>query len=192
MMIKNYFMKKILFVLLIAVSGNFFSQQTIVDEPEFVGECLLIKDNQATLLEKNLTQNRTVASTGLILTGIGKVRQQVQIDGCCASVKISNSDDVRFIIRNIDNQSDPLSIIKILKFEVKKNYRRAELASFSTLGSAKSNNLDYVSFVGKKYGTSSYILKLENLTVGEYGITIMNPNSLDQKQTVISTFSVTN
>ena len=51
-MIKNYFMKKILFVLLIAVSGNFFSQQTIVDEPEFVGECLLIKDNQATLLEK--------------------------------------------------------------------------------------------------------------------------------------------
>jgi hypothetical protein len=49
-----------------------------------------------------------------------------------------------------------------------------------------------VSFVGKKYGTSSYILKLENLTVGEYGITIMNPNSLDQKQTVISTFSVTN
>ncbi len=74
LIIKNYFMKKILFVLLIAVSGNFFSQQTIVDEPEFVGECLLIKDNQATLLEKNLTQNRTVASTGLILTGIGKVR----------------------------------------------------------------------------------------------------------------------
>ena len=35
---------KILFVLLIAVSGNFFSQQTIVDEPEFVGECLLIKE----------------------------------------------------------------------------------------------------------------------------------------------------
>lgn len=163
-----------------------------VAEPEFIGECLLIKNDQAAVpLEKQLAQNRTVASTGLILSGIGKVRSQLQIDGFTSSTKVGAADDVKIIIRNIDNMTDPMSIIKIFKFEVKKKYRRAELASISSFGSGKSNNLDYILFSGKKFGTSSYILKLSNpLSPGEYGITISNPNALDEKQTVVSSFSV--
>ena len=83
-----------------------------------------------------------------------------------------------------------LSIIKIFKFEQKKKYRRAELSSISSLGSSKSNNLDYIPFTGKKFATSSYVLKINNLEPGEYGITILNPNALDQKQTVVASFSV--
>lgn len=165
----------------------------IIEEPEFIGECILIRsDNTVTPLEKQLSQERTAASTGLILTGIGKVRQQIQIDGCCANVTFKKNEDVTIIARNTDNASDPLSVIKIFKFESKKKYRRADLASVSSLGSAKSNNLEYISFSGKKYGESSYSLKLSNITPGEYAVIIVNPNALDQKQTVVSTFAVTN
>ncbi|WP_313387094.1 hypothetical protein [Chishuiella sp.] len=184
-------MNKILLSACLLVASFVNAQE--VSEPEFVGETILLKiDNTTTPLEKELTQNRTVASTGLLLSGIGKVRSQVQIEGCCAEVKIGKNDDVKFIIRAVDNNTDPLSIIKVFKFEQKKKYRRAEMSATSNFGSSKSNNLDYISFSGKKYGESSYLIKLNSseLEPGEYGITISNPNSLDQKQTVISTFAV--
>ena len=185
-------MKKKLFSLLaVAVFAASGWAQT-AEEPEFIGETVLVKaDNSVVPLEKQLTQNRTVASTGLILSGIGKVRQQIQLDGCCANVKIGKNDDVKFIVRSVDNNTDPLSIIRVFKMEQKKKYRRAEIGAVSSLGSAKSNNMEYVSFTGKKYGTSSYIIKLASLQPGEYGITISNPNTLDEKQTVVSTFAVT-
>jgi hypothetical protein len=170
-------------------SINMIAQE--IQEPEFVGETILVKsDNSSTPLEKHLTQNRTVASTGLILTGIGKVRNQIQIDGCCSSTIVDKNSEFKLIVRNIDNNTDPLSIVKIFKFEKKSKYRRAEVSAASSLGSSKSNNLEYVPFTGKKYATSSYVLKLNNLQSGEYGITILNPNALDQKQTVVSTFTV--
>lgn len=184
-------MKKLLFLAALIASTFTFAQE--VTEPEFVGETILLNtDNTITPLEKQLTQNRTVASTGLLLSGIGKVRTQIQIEGCCASVKINKNDDVKFIIRAVDNNTDPLSIIKVFKLEQKKKFRRAELSSVSSLGSAKSNNMDYISFSGKKFGTNSYLIKLNasELEPGEYGITISNPNSLDEKQTVVSTFAV--
>lgn len=163
-----------------------------IEEPEFVGESILVKaDNTATPLEKQLSQSRTVASTGLILSGIGKVRQQIQIEGCCANVKFGKNEDVKFIIRNVDNNSDPLSIIRVFKFELKKKFRRAEMASVNNFGATKTNNLDYITFTGKKYGTSSYIIKLSAMEPGEYGIIVSNPNALDEKQTVVSTFAVT-
>lgn len=184
-------LKKLFSIIAFAIAITSVNAQTI-EEPEFVGESIIVKsDNTVIPLEKQLSTGRTVASTGLILTGIGKVRQQIQINGCCSNVVISKNDDVSVIVRNIDNNSDPLSIIKVFKFEKKSKYRRAEIASISSLGSAKTNNLNYVSFTGKKFGTSSYMLKLSNLTPGEYGITVSNPNALDEKQTVVAAFAVT-
>ena len=53
-----------------------------IKEPEFAGETILVKaDNSVTRLEKHLAQSRRVASTGLLLTGIGKYREQIQIEG---------------------------------------------------------------------------------------------------------------
>lgn len=163
-----------------------------VEEPEFVGESVIVKsDNSAIPLEKQVSTGRTVASTGLILTGIGKVRHQIQINGCCSNVTIPKNEKFSIVVRNRDNQSDPLSIIKVFRFEKKPKYRRAEVSSVSSFGAAKSNNLDFITFTGKKYGTSSYILKLQDLTPGEYGITVSNPNAVDEKQTVVAAFAVT-
>lgn len=184
--------KKLMSLLAITLLAYNVNAQSI-KEPEFAGETILVKaDNSVTRLEKHLAQSRRVASTGLLLTGIGKYREQIQIEGCCANIKFSKNDDVYFIIRNVDNATDPLAVIKIFKFEPKKNFRRAELNSVSSLGgTAKGNNLEYVPFSGEKYGTSSYLVKLSVAKPGEYGIIVLNPNNLDQKQTVVSSFAIT-
>lgn len=185
-------MKATLLSLALAFTLCAHAQTENIPEPEFIGECVIIKaDNSVTKLEKQLATNRSVASTGLILTGIGKARKQIQIDGCCANVNFSKNDDVKFIVRNVDNLSDPLAVIQVFKFEKKKKYRRAELASQHSFGTQKTNNLDYVSFSGKKHGESSYLIKLDRIEPGEYAIVVTNPNALDEKQTVVSTFAVT-
>jgi hypothetical protein len=184
-------MKKLFTSLFVVALFSFNMNAQEIAEPEFIGEVILIKsDKSSTPLEKTISQGRSAASTGLILTGIGKLRSQLQIDGCCANTKIKSNEEVSFIIKGVDNATDPLSIVKIFKFEQKKKYRRAEVASVNSFGSARNNNLSYVSFTGKKYGTSSYLLKVSSLQPGEYGITISNPNALDEKQTVVSTFAV--
>lgn len=102
-------MKKILISLFVvsALTINVKAQDIL--EPEFVGETILVNpNNTSTPLEKHLTQNRTVASTGLILSGIGKMRSQLQIDGCCANVKVNKNDEVKLIVRNIDNLTETL------------------------------------------------------------------------------------
>lgn len=183
-------MKKLLLPFaFILLNVNAFAQN--VEEPEFVGEAIYLKNDDSFVnLEKSLTQKRTVASTGLMMTGIGKVRQQIQIDGCCSKTLIKKNEDVKFIIRNIDNNTDPMAVIQVFKLEQKKKYRRAELSAISSLGSSKSNNLEYVSFVGKKYGQSSYLIKLSVSEPGEYGIIVSNPNTLNETQTVVSTFTI--
>ena len=182
-------------ILLTSLAISFFAlnlNAQEVDEPEFIGESLLLRsDNTTVLLEKELTQGRTVASTGLVITGIGKVRSQIQINGCCAGVKVSKDEDIKIIIRGVDNMTDPISIIKVFKFDSRRKFRRAELSSAHIFGSYKNNNLDYVRFTGTKFGTSSYLLEFSDLEPGEYGITISNPNNIDEKQIVISTFAVT-
>ncbi|QTV05267.1 hypothetical protein [Faecalibacter bovis] len=184
-------MKKLLFTLALAMGTSMTVSAQDIVEPEFVGEVLLVKaDKTSELLEKSTSQNREVASTGLMITGIGKIRRQIQIDGCCAGIKFKKNEDVQFIVKNIDNNTDPMAIIQIFKFEPKKKVRRAEIASINSFGSAKSNNLTYVPFKGKKYGTSSYIITLSKKEVGEYGIVVNNPNSLDEKATIVSSFAI--
>ena len=99
-------------------------------------------------------------------------------------------DDIRFIVKAVDNATDPISIINIFRFETNKKKRLAELASVSTFGSVKSNKLERLRFSAEKYGEKSYLLTLIDKPAGEYGITVSNPNSLDEKGTIVSTFAI--
>lgn len=182
-------MKKTILTIAIALlSISSYSQK----ELEFIGDAAILKsDSTYQLLEKHLTQTRTVASAGLIMTGIGKVKTQLQIKGCCSSVTAVAYTKMNIVIKSVDNNHDPLSVIKIFKLNSTTNYRRAEIGSFSALGGHKDNTLDYLPFNGKKFGTSSYLVQLEDLVPGEYGITILNPNMPTEKQVVVSTFQVT-
>ena len=57
-------------------------------------------------------------------------------------------------------------------------------------GALSSNHYKYIGFTGKKYGESSYLLTINNIASGEYGITINNPNTVDEKMLIVSCFGV--
>jgi hypothetical protein len=75
-------MKKVFLFLGVVLSSVLATAQE-VEEPEFAGEVVVIRANQTSApLEKQISQGRSVLSTGAILTGIGKYRTQLQIVGC--------------------------------------------------------------------------------------------------------------
>ncbi|WP_294213247.1 hypothetical protein [uncultured Chryseobacterium sp.] len=181
--------KTLLLAAMSLCSISIYSQTA--QEPEFIGECLLLKPDQSTvLLEKHTTQTRSAMNAGMVITGFGSVKSKLQIDGCCSSTKVRQGDDIQFIVRAVDNNTDPMAIIKIFEFDSNKKFRRAEMASVNTFGTMKTNKLHYLNFTGKKYGQNSYLITLKDKPPGEYGITVTNPNSLDEKSTIIATFSI--
>ncbi|WP_312075434.1 hypothetical protein [Chryseobacterium sp.] len=146
-------------------SLNAYSQNIV--EPEFIGECMLLKSDQSTtLLEKHMTQTRSAMNAGMVLTGFGSVKAKLQIEGCCSATKISSGDDIQFIVRAVDNNTDPMAIIKVFEFDSNKKFRRAEMASINTFGTTKTNKLHYLAFTGKKYGQSSYLITLRDKPAG--------------------------
>ncbi|HIS34004.1 MAG TPA: hypothetical protein IAA79_03675 [Candidatus Avirikenella pullistercoris] len=181
----------LLFCLCVIFSVFSVYAQEPVGEPEFVGEALMLfPDNTAKLLEKTTSNERTRLNAAALVVGIGKAKTKIVIDGESARVRIPQEGDYKLIIRAVDNSTDPLSIISVFRFDVKKNSRTAEVSSVNSFGSVSRNNLEYLPFSAKKYGESSYILTLEEKPAGEYGIIVRNPNSLDEKATIVSTFAI--
>tara|TARA_R110000796_G_scaffold37722_4_gene95228 strand:+ start:129117 stop:129674 length:558 start_codon:yes stop_codon:yes gene_type:complete len=184
-------MKKIILGMLyfVAIFGQ--AQEKVI-EPTFSGEAFIIEnDNSILNLEKEQVQFKTKAGVGLYLSGIGKVKTKIDIPGCCSSTNYNPSNEIKLVVRAVDNETDPLSIIQIFKFTKKKNKRLAELASFGTFSGGSSNNLDYLKFTAEKYGEKSYILTITEFdSENEYGVIVNNPNSLDQKNTIVSTFGI--
>ena len=182
--------KKISSLLILLAFSFGYSQE--IQEPEFIGETIAIVNGKDIPLEKKTIQTKTNANASAYIFGIGKVKTKLTVEGCCSSVKLKKDSKIEFITKAVDNNTDPKSIIAIFPFsEVGKKDRKLEVSSLSTFfGGSSNNNVKYIDFRAKKYGKSSYILTLENLPEGEYGLTLNNPNSLDQKSVIISTFSI--
>ncbi len=184
-------MKKIVLILL-----SFWCLQTkaqvSIDEPEFIGQVMVLQtDSTGILLGKESGQIKTKAGASLYLTGIGSVKSRITLEGAKAAVRLKEAYPIRLVIRCVDNMTDPVSIISITPFEIKKDQRRAEISKANTFGGSSSNTMERVDFNAKKYGESSYLIVLENLEAGEYGIMVSNPNTQDEKNTLmLSCFGV--
>ena len=84
-----------------------------------------------------------------------------------------------------------MQIINIIQFDIKGNARRAEMSKSNSFGGDSSNNMKRMDFNAKKYGEDSYLVAIDNLPAGEYGIYVTNPNEKDEKNSlVIATFGV--
>lgn len=186
-------MKKILCICFCALmSFNQAIAQTDIPEPDFIGEVLYVSSNgEAQLLQKQIAKLQTRASASMYIVGLGEIVSKLVVEGKNSTSVIDLNDDFSFIVRAVDNNSDPLSIIKIFKFTQfsSSNTRKAEVSSVGTFTGAESNK-DYLPFTAKKYGEHSYLIKLTDLQEGEYGITVSNPNNVDEKQTIVSSFSL--
>ena len=147
-------------------------------EPEFIGQALAIRpDNRTEQLVQESLAPRHRSSTGQKLFGIGKNHiDEMTLKGAQSPV---------FIIRVPDNLIDPMSVISVFRFKVKKKMRIAEYASVGTFGDQQRNTLERQPFTSRRFGSSSYLIILKGVETGEYGITVDALGSLN-----VSTFGV--
>ena len=191
----NYqFMKKLFLSLIVALTSvtGMMAQSIKVAEPEFAEETLLLtSDSKGVKLSRENGTIKTKAGASLYLTGIGKVKSRLTLKGIKSTSKAVGGSTTRLIIKAADNKTDPNSFISVFKFEVKGKERRYQLAETGTLSKTESNNLSSVEYKAKKYGESSYYIVLEDLTAGEYGIVIGDPNHENTKNGMkVTTFTV--
>lgn len=167
------------------------AQTPEIPEPDFVGEVVtILPDGNTSKLEKETVQMRTRANAGALIVGIGKAKTKLIVESPEAAVRLKGDDEIRFIVKAVDNETDPISIINVFRFETTPKRRMAEVASASTFGSVKSGKLERLRFEASKYGKNSYLLTLIDKPTGEFGITVNNPNRVDEKQTIVSTFAI--
>jgi hypothetical protein len=190
-------MKKIIILSLLLLTSISIYAQKQVAEPDFIGESFLLNSDNSTInLEKETIQIKTKASILNYMGGIGalvgKTKSKINIQNCCSNSRTKTKNNLAIVIKAVDNETDPLAIISIFKFEQKGESRKAELASYSVVGGASENNLNYIKYTAKRYGKSSYIITISAIDAGEYGINVKNPNNKDDKSTIVSTFGVDN
>lgn len=181
---KNFKMM-VLFALLVLPS-SIFSQ---VFEPEFVGEAYWVKGEGDFV---KLGKEFGAYTEGISWKSNSWDALSLELTGPNANLRIPADENIRIIIRGVDNSSDPLSIIKVIKFDAKKKKRSTVLSedNSGTLMKSRTNVKNQMMFDGKKHGSSSYMISLDALQKGEYGVIISNPNSVDQKRTVVACFGV--
>ena len=187
-------MKKKMMALILSLCTTMFAMaQVTAPEPEFSEETLLLtSDSEGVILKRENGYVKTKAGASLYLTGIGKVKSRLTINGAKSTNAITAQRTTRLILKAKDNTTDPNSFINIFKFDIYKNKeRRYQLAEVGTLSASKTNNLASIEFKAKKYGESSYLIQLEDLEPGEYGIIIGDPNNQNTKNGMkVTTFTV--
>lgn len=193
--VKRNIMKKALLAIVMGVCFSFSAgaQEVTVAEPEFAEETLLLVSNsEGVLLKRENGTVKTKAGASLYLTGIGKVKSRLTLAGAKSTSSAKGAATTRLIVKAKDNSTDPNSFINIFKFEIYKNKeRRYQLAEVGTLSKAETNNLSSVEFKAKKYGECSYLIQMEELTPGEYGIVLGDPNNQNTKNAMkVTTFTV--
>ena len=125
--------------------GGAFAQTPAIAEPDFIGEVVTILPNgSSSKLEKETVLLRTRANASAQIFGIGKAKTKLIIDTPEAAVRLKSGNDIRFIVKAVDNATDPISIINVFRFETNKKKRLAELSSVSSFGSVKANKLELI------------------------------------------------
>lgn len=184
-------MKKLHLLLFILASFLISVSSTLaqVSEPDFVGEAYLLKaDGSYVQLDKEIGD----FTSGVSFSSNSWNALSLEIAGGSAKSRLSSNEPFQLVVRAVDNQSDPLTIISIYKFKAKKKTRSIVISedNSGTLMKSRTNSKGMVRFSGKKYGSSSYVITLKDLELGEYGIVVSNPNSRDEKRVVVSCFAI--
>jgi len=159
------------------------------NEPEFIGEAYIV-ESQGSI--KQLDKEIASFTRGISWKANSWDALSLEVEGGAAKSRISKCQSVKLVVKASDNNSDPLSIINIYRFRSKKKKRVTVLSenNSGTLMKSRTHTKNQLSFTGKKYGTSSYLLTIDNIDLGEYGIVVTNPNNVDEKRIVISCFGV--
>ena len=181
-------MKKIipLFVMLFIMS-TYCSFAQEVQEPDFIGEALLVQDQTNVPLDKEYARFKS----GVSLAHNSWNALSLYIDGKSANCR-TKEGTVNIIVKAADNNSDPMAVIIIYKLKSKSKKRTVTLSADNSdqlFHSSKTFTKDMMKYSGKKYGSSSYLITT-NLKAGEYAILVKNPNNVDEKSAVVSCIGI--
>lgn len=158
-------------------------------EPEYIGEANVLRaDGTFAQLDKEIGD----FSSGWSWSANTNKAFWLEIAGGQAKSRFKAGEPLQLVVRAVDNNSDPLTIISIYKFKAKKKGRSVIIGKDNSGTFLKSRTVskDLVRFTGKKYGNSSYLVNLTDLAAGEYGIVVSNPNNVDGKRVVVSCFAI--
>ena len=151
-------MKRNLLILsFLLFSVSLLNGQTIkVKEPEFSGTAIFVND---TIGDGILLEQQTAT--------IGKVKLRsketsLEVNSCCSTV-FADSINSQFIVRVSDNSIKPDDVISVVKMNIENSKR-----------SWKFSKPETVEFKATKYGTSSYLITVPKLPIGQYGIYFKN------------------
>ncbi len=108
--------------------------------------------------------------------------QDIVFGGNASSYVLSPTNgDIRIIVKEADNETNPVDIYRIVRLTSSKKDRRVKWieCSSSFLGTAEAEENGYVNFSGAKYGEQSYLLTIpgSTLTDGQYAIFYLNIES---------------
>lgn len=182
-------MKKIKLSLLIVFLFSVLPTIAQITEPDFIGEAYFLKtDGTYTLLDKEIGD----FTSGVSWSSNSWNALSLEINGGKSQTRFTLDVPMQIVVRAVDNNSDPLTIVSIYKFKAKKKTRSVVLSedNSGTLMKSRTNSKDMIRFSGKKYGTSSYLINLKDLKEGEYGIIVSNPNNKDEKKVIVSCFAI--
>jgi len=156
-------MKRNLLILsFLLFSVSLLNGQTIkVKEPEFSGTAIFVND---TIGDGILLEQQTAT--------IGKVKLRsketsLEVNSCCSTV-FADSINSQFIVRVSDNSIKPDDVISVVKMNIENSKR-----------SWKFSKPETVEFKATKYGTSSYLITVPKLPIGQYGIYFKNTYSVN-------------
>lgn len=118
----------------------------------------------------------SVASAADVLAGVEGM--DIVFDGGKSTYQVKADGDIRLLIKGENNDTDPMEMYRIVRFQKSKKDRRIQWMQFepSLLGSEKAQKAGYVAFEGCKYGEQSYLLTIpaSEIKSGEYGIFYMS------------------
>ncbi|CAM3854270.1 hypothetical protein [Aquirufa aurantiipilula] len=161
-------MRNILTLGILCLMGLFHTtngQDLALKEPDFVGEGLLINDTQAVSLEKN----KVNIETRMYWSAVGL---NIVVNGCCSNVS-TKAGTVKLLVKVQDNSLSPSSSIEVFRLNSNAKNRIVEYMKLGNFGRMKEGTkMETLTFVGTKYGVSSYILTLQDVKPGEYGLVL--------------------
>lgn len=169
-------MRQVILTAILVLASTIGYAQGVL-EPEYNGQVAVVNaDSTTTLLQREITKMK-VKSSGLgylPVPGAGlldKTKSYMSVKGQSSPMKVQGNQ-LTLLIRVKDHNEDPKDAFGIFRFQIKKKDRRYELASVGALSGMKATTtFTTVPYKVRKYGKSSYLVSLENLEPGEYGVT---------------------
>ena len=165
-------------------------------EPDFVGVAKAFDSNDPDSIEISLERSvaRLVgkATGSKIWWGIGSTRLHIDIPGNKSTCALKLGHDYELVVKVANNNYDPQSQMALFKLSSSAKKRRGEFGTVTKFdGKFNPSTIpDVIPISGKKYGESSYLIKLPSLQAGEYGIFVSNPDQANSTSIIVYTFRI--